>query len=703
MDGEDGYPLTTSELATPTVTWTFDTAPVAGAGGPYVGDEGSPIALSGAGSLDDSAIVAYAWDCDGDGAYDDASGVSATCTFADDGVFVVGLEVTDDIGQTGTTTTTVIVANVAPTFTSTPPLAAMEGDLWTYTAAATDPGADAITFSTVGAPSSMTVSGDTFSWTPTFADVGPLTFDIVADDGDGGTTPQAIALTVGFIDDDGDGLPDTWEGTNGLDITVDDSALDPDGDGVSNLDEYLGGTDPQSYDGPAAPVLVAPIDDAEVATATPELTWTNAVDPQNEALTYEVEVYADAAMATLLESVADLAEGVGTSAWTPSTAADENALGYWRVRASDPHVAGAWSDLESFFVNAVEEAPAAPTAADPLEGQSVAEVSPTFTWTEPVDPDGDPLSYEVELLDLDGAVVEAGVAGDLVWQTAALLAEDTDYTWQVRALDDTGLTSDWSVPQTFFVDTANHAPTDIAWVNPEDGAVLDVVAPALEVTESADPERQAVTYVFEADTVATFDSEQHLRGAADEPRWDLAAEELALPENTDVHLRVRAEDAAGAASAWATIVVTVRGPNDAPTVPMLRSPEDGVDLGEEPTAPTLEVAGSSDPEGDAFTYTFVVASDAGLSDVLAEGDGDGTWVSTAALDPGTYYWSARAVDEHGAASEYAEAWTFVVPEPSGCAGCESSVAGAEASGVALLLFVVVARRRRVSCSGEYAC
>jgi len=46
-------------------------------------------------------------------------------------------------------------------------------------------------------------------------------------------------------DTDGDGMPDGWEMTNGLDPLRDDSKDDLDGDGRDNITEYLAGTRPQ--------------------------------------------------------------------------------------------------------------------------------------------------------------------------------------------------------------------------------------------------------------------------------------------------------------------------------------------------------------------------------------------------------------------------------------------------------------------------
>jgi len=62
-----------------------------------------------------------------------------------------------------------------------------------------------------------------------------------------GGWPQ-LESRVAPPDTDGDGMPDVWESSHGLDPHDNaDGSKDPDGDGYTNVEEYLNGTDPQMF------------------------------------------------------------------------------------------------------------------------------------------------------------------------------------------------------------------------------------------------------------------------------------------------------------------------------------------------------------------------------------------------------------------------------------------------------------------------
>ena len=82
------------------------------------------LELSAAGSTDPdqgTATLVYDWDFDGDGQYDDATGITPTFSAAGltAGTYTVGLRVTDAGGLSHTTTTTICVLTVVEFTTNT--------------------------------------------------------------------------------------------------------------------------------------------------------------------------------------------------------------------------------------------------------------------------------------------------------------------------------------------------------------------------------------------------------------------------------------------------------------------------------------------------------------------------------------------------------------------------------------------------------
>jgi glucose/arabinose dehydrogenase len=103
-----------------------------------------PLAVSfdGTGSADpEGRPLTYAWDLNGDGAFDDATGATASYTYQTAGVYHPGLRVTDDQGATGTATVTITVGNTAPSAVIDAPTSSVSwkvGDPISFAGHATD-------------------------------------------------------------------------------------------------------------------------------------------------------------------------------------------------------------------------------------------------------------------------------------------------------------------------------------------------------------------------------------------------------------------------------------------------------------------------------------------------------------------------------------------------------------------------------------
>ena len=94
-------------------------------------------------------------------------------------------------------------------------------------------------------------------------------------------------------------------------------------------------------DPPDTPVLNNPVSGGTDTSLTPTLSVFNADDPDLDALRYEFELYADPDLSQLV-STEVIDQGHLITDWTVPTVLDDGGIYYWRVRADDGQLAGAW-------------------------------------------------------------------------------------------------------------------------------------------------------------------------------------------------------------------------------------------------------------------------------------------------------------------------------------------------------------------------
>jgi glucose/arabinose dehydrogenase len=101
------------------------------------------VDFSATGSSDPDAgdTLSYAWDLDGDGAYDDATGATAQFTYQSAGRYLAAVQVTDNHGVSATDAVAIAAGNTRPTATITSPTPGLTwkvGDTINFSGSATD-------------------------------------------------------------------------------------------------------------------------------------------------------------------------------------------------------------------------------------------------------------------------------------------------------------------------------------------------------------------------------------------------------------------------------------------------------------------------------------------------------------------------------------------------------------------------------------
>ena len=576
----------------------------------------------------------------------------------------------------GTSDYTVVFADPvaspqAPVLQHIDDLLAVEGNRISFMVQASDPDTTLPVLSAAMLPAgaAFTDRGDgtaIFDWTPAIGQAGSYRIAFTASDGKL-TATQRVNFTIRSIDDtDGDGMNDSWELAQFGSLDRDSSG-DFDHDGISDLDEYLSGSDPKSENhAPTVPVIAAPSLGEWVTSLTPNLVIENSTDADSHEISYEFEVYADSQLTWLTS--ADLVEAAATvtTTWRLSEELVENQHYFWRVRATDGQSYSLWA-YGDFIVDTTNDPPADPAISFPPDGVNVDTLTPILEVTGATDPDEKDLTCAFEVYaDAAMTVPIADMHGLLIpddgvvrWKVNQSLNNGAVYFWRALVSDSQGLVSETDAA-VFTVNTVNHAPSAPVINLPADSGEVSTTNVDLTITNSTDADYDAVFYFFEIDTVPGFDSVNKqisplIGQDQDTTQWSVSN----LKDNTAYYWRVMATDKS-APSPWTTGHFFVNSANQSPSASTVKNPGQAAWAGV--LTPELSITNSLDIDRDSLTYRYEVYTEPMLINLVAWGETTATqWtVVTDLTDKTRYYWRARATDEHGAVGTWMPTAFFFV-------------------------------------------
>lgn len=419
---------------------------------------------------------------------------------------------------------------------------------------------------------------------------------------------------------------------------------------------------------PAAPEVQSPITGVHVATTRPDLIVRNSTATFDRTAKIQFEIYRDAAMSDLADSAlvnkGTTVAGAGTTSFTPANDLNDNTMYWWRARAFDG--ADIYSDwvYGRFFTNLFNDAPDLFNLSSPAPNIEVDSATPTLVWSNTADKDeGDTVRYSVYVYSNAGLTQLVVSALNLIpadgvstsWTVNTALTNHAKYWWKVVAFDNHG-SETHSPARPFTINTQNTAPPEPVILSP--GSQTTTSTTALTIQNGTDAESDPIHYVFELDTVTTFDSGAKRTsgelpaGAGGSTAWTVDN----LIENQVYWWRSKALDGR-AESQWTVGTFRMNAVNDAPPTPTIHNPGDGAWTGT--LTPILEANAVTDPEEETVSYEFQVHSNTTL--VASGSSTTTTWtVSSPLADKTTHKWRVRAVDVLGAASGWsAEATLYV--------------------------------------------
>ena len=343
-------------------------------------------------------------------------------------------------------------------------------------------------------------------------------------------------------------------------------------------------------------------------------------------------------------------------------------------------------DTVGITVNSVNDSPGDFTLLIPENNSVVSDLTPTFTWEAPLDPDNsESMGGDV----INGAMAKASpvaqnqnmtrsistynvyiggspefttydvvaVVTDNYYTHEVELSEDQVYYWMIEAVDNGGsvtVSETWS----FTVNSQNAPPSSFALISPGSGVVLNTQEVNFEWEASSDMDpMDEVHYSIDIHSDTT-----HMHFQTDST--SILSENLM--DNSVYHWGVHASDMNGG------MTENIGGPqmfvinvaNDAPTAASLVAPLDGSI--QTVLTPNFYWTESLDPDPlDHVSYTMSWWAVEGTGSESVNTDSNGVTPETNLMDNSMYGWIVNTMDMNNAEahSDTSHFYTDVFPEP----------------------------------------
>jgi len=519
------------------------------------------------------------------------------------GVYVVQVVASDSVSGSDAQLISMTVADVNddPTITSAAAHSVDENQATVATVTASDPDSDALTYQITGGADAWLFTLDSSTGVLAFTSArdfenpiddgfdGTYEVQVTASDGNGGSNQQLISVTV---------------------------------ENVNELPSFI-----------SAAAFGA--DENQTAIAT-----VSAIDPDGDALTYQITGGADASLFSLNSSTGAL---TFISAPNFEAPADADLDGDYEVQitASDGN-GGSDQQLVSVTVRDINELPTITSTASVNADENQASV----TTVSGTDPDGDVLAYQITG-GADASLFTLNtVTGVLAFTSARDFETPTDadtdgiYEVQIAASDGNGGVADQLLSVT--VQNVNEQPT----ITSAASVSVDENQTSVTIVDATDPDGDVVTYQITGGADASLFTLNSTTGVL----TFTSSRDFETPTDADTdgtyEVQITASDNIDGSDTQ-LVSVTVDNVNETPTITSIAE----VTVNENETAVTTVSA--TDPDGDAVTYQITGGDDASLFTLDST---TGALAFTAARDfelpvdadaDGTYEVQVTASDNNG--------------------------------------------------------